>query len=605
MSLSSVINFDNPLNFTFDSTKIEFTESVAQLKLISDPGNAFNEPFDSDVGFTYDSALAEFVAGKVQQKDQRPANATFGATFANSINGNWGGGVLTGTSVGGAAILGGKLDLTGGTLKYVSFSATGNAQSQQTGCVRLRYTPNYTGAPAVDRAIFGISASQTSQANIIQIIHLSTGNIVVYIYNSAGAAIIAGVLVGAFSPTINVTYEFELNWDLTSGATRVFINGVQLGATMTQTGTRSSVIANLIIGSNWNGVAAPDFKIDSVGIFSTVQHTANYTPGYTLSEMIYAASKVELPQFAYPGTGAIQGFSSLATIETTTPRYILNDLWWSGVAWAASSGAYAQANTQATILANIATLPASKTLDIDVVFTASSMQSSVDDLTTTYTSQTYPTDDPDITQNAGLNLDGLLTFTSVLAEAGLDGVKFHVGIDGIPKYWDGAAWSTSDETYAQSNTATEINTNAATLDIALGVVLKLHAVLHSNDGSTTPTITSATIGYDAYFPPSAEPATCTVYGHVRDILGNKIFTAASVKVAIAARIIFPSGHIILPITKTASIGANGYFEIDLVQTFATGDKMRFLAEYDSVSTFLGEAVIPAQPSVELGDILNI
>jgi hypothetical protein len=100
----------------------------------------------------------EFVGGKAQQKDQRPADATFGANYNSNINGNWGDGVLIGTPVGGASVLGGKLDLAHNDVRYVDYDADLNADSQQTGCIRFKVTPNYTGGPPSIYYFFSIGA---------------------------------------------------------------------------------------------------------------------------------------------------------------------------------------------------------------------------------------------------------------------------------------------------------------------------------------------------------------------------------------------------------------------------------------------------------------
>ena len=109
MSFSQALTYDDSLDFTFDAAKIEFAAGKAKLRLVNNPGQIFAQNFASDVGFTYDAAKAEFTGGLVRQKDQRPANATFGATYTSSVNASWGGGVLTGTAFGGAAISGGFL----------------------------------------------------------------------------------------------------------------------------------------------------------------------------------------------------------------------------------------------------------------------------------------------------------------------------------------------------------------------------------------------------------------------------------------------------------------------------------------------------------------
>jgi len=84
--LTKKIDFLLSGEFTHDPSEINFSGLAAELALKANPGQIFNQPFDSDTGFSYDSALIEFVAGSLQQKDQRPSDATFGATFTSAID---------------------------------------------------------------------------------------------------------------------------------------------------------------------------------------------------------------------------------------------------------------------------------------------------------------------------------------------------------------------------------------------------------------------------------------------------------------------------------------------------------------------------------------
>ena len=194
--------------------------------------------FNTEGNYNYDSDKVEFVGGKAQLKDLTPANATFYAAYGSDINGNWGGGVLTGSGVGSPTVSGGKLDLKGGGVKYVDYDADLNADSQQVGCIRMRIAPNYTGAPAANRAICVITRADAQDENQIFIDHQVTGNLRLRVWDGSGIQQI--VWTAAWSPTSGQTYEIELNWDFTTGATRIFIDGVQLGTTIATTMTRSS-----------------------------------------------------------------------------------------------------------------------------------------------------------------------------------------------------------------------------------------------------------------------------------------------------------------------------------------------------------------------------
>src|SRR3990167_888374 len=211
-------------------------------------------PFTTPGDFTYDTTKVEITGGKAKLLDLTPSNATCGATFTSNINlNNWSAGTVTGTATGGATVSSGKLNLIFDDVRYVSYDADLNADSQQTGCIRFKLTPNYSGTPSTQKTFFGISQAFSNLNNLIQLNQLiTTGNLAVAFYDSTGVAMSSADL-GNWSPTSGTEYEFELNYDFTSGATRLFIDGTQKGSTITSTGTRSSSIADLRIGTNYVG----------------------------------------------------------------------------------------------------------------------------------------------------------------------------------------------------------------------------------------------------------------------------------------------------------------------------------------------------------------
>ena len=174
----------------------------------------------------------------------------------------------------------------------------------------------------------------------------------------------SGVSPVNFTVSLNlvsgVECEIELNYNLTTGQTRIFKNGVLIGSDLSGTGTRSSSIGYFVIGSSYDGRRS-DFWINDFVVFTTVQHTANYTPGYTLPETIYSASNVTCPEMEYTGAGTLISADDFTTVESGAPRFTIqigrsgNYLYWNGAAWAVSDGTYAKANTAAEILANAAT----------------------------------------------------------------------------------------------------------------------------------------------------------------------------------------------------------------------------------------------------------
>jgi hypothetical protein len=456
-------DFADDTDFTYDSGKAEFSGGQVQQKLIDISGLSFTEDFADDMGFVYDSDKAEFSGGKVQQKSI--INASSGANFNIDINlEDWSGGIKTGTSIGGAGITGNKLDLTGETIKYVEYNADLNADMQQTGCFRFTLTTNYSAAPASVKEFISISKAAGDNANSIKLYQSST-LLFIQVQDSASGTIISSA--NAWSPVAGTPYEIEFNWDITSGASRLFINGSQNGATHTGTGTRDSNIGLLRIGTDPSGTLKSDFYIDNLVFFDTVQHTANYTPsGENVPDYKYVTSKVELPTMTYSGT-QIGSFVNATSTESGTPKYILDDKYWSGAAWVTSDGSYSQANTLNEVNTNISSLtPIGVSLNVDAVFDNSNTISSIDELTINYIGNVYQETSVILPEMQHVGDGTIRAFNSFsTSESGSPRYTLQIGRSGDYLYWDGNSWETSDGTYDQANDSTNFNLNVDDLPV--------------------------------------------------------------------------------------------------------------------------------------------
>ena len=309
-------------------------------------------PFTDSADYNFDSDLIEISSGKARLKDIRPANATFAANYDNNINGSWGNGVLTGIATGGATVSGGKLDLSGGG-KYITYDADLNGDMQQTGTIRMKVTPNYSGTPATTQIFFSIFQSENSINNYVGIYQHTDGNIYILIINSTGATIIN--YNQPWVPISGTQYEIELNFDITAGATRLFVDGIQIGSTQLATGTRSSNIALMRIGANHLGTNIFDGYVEDFIVFSTVQHTLNYTPGYNVNK--YSTANPTIEANVVIRMEGLDGFIETVTkVGADEIKYILKKglIWyyWSGTAWVESDSTYNQSITATTIGTN-------------------------------------------------------------------------------------------------------------------------------------------------------------------------------------------------------------------------------------------------------------
>ena len=609
MTISSTINYDNPANFTFDNTKIEVTGSGAKLLPMQPlPGLIFSQDFSSSSGFTFDGSLTEITAGTLSQIDQRDANATAFADYSTGINLNWGDGTLTATPTGSPTITGGKLDLTAGAGTFVDYSAVGNADFTQLGAVRFKYTANYTGSPANIQSILLIGIA-SSVVNRLYLRHDTAGNLFARTEDSTGS-LIFNTNLGAFSPTAGVEVEFEINYDLNTGATRFFIDGTQLGVTIAATGTRTSTSTLIRLGADQAGnVNNPDFLINDLIIFDAVQHTANYTPVAYGNPTIYDADVIIMPDFVYAGLGNIQGFTDFTTTENGNPRFTLNGMWWDGGNVVASNGTYAEANDKTTLDTNIGAFSAADTVTLNIMTPSSNVQVTLSQLDLTYTGSEFWTDNPTITMNGAIGMEELTTFSESVLAVGNDTVQYVIVINTIPKFWNGAAWVTSTNLFSESNDAATVNANAAALDLSAGVQMQVRAFLHSDDGTTTPTLEDVTFEYEFNVPFSI-PNKCLVFGFVTNLACEAV-EGAKVRVFTTGNTLLPDGSIIAPKEAIVKTDDTGYFQIPVIETASKGDPppltvnfaITFLENGFSETTQLDNRIIPNLPSCNINDLL--
>jgi hypothetical protein len=101
----------------------------------------------------------------------------------------------------------------------------------------------------------------------------------------------------------------------------------------------------------------------------------------------------------------------------------------------------------------------------------------------------------------------LETFAATVTATDPDEVNFTIVINNIQRWYDGTSWTKSDGSFARSNSAAIINTNAASLDLKAGDLLQVCAILHSDNGLTFPEVDDVTITFGTVpgVPPGAEP----------------------------------------------------------------------------------------------------
>lgn len=524
MSITQSLSFDNALNFTKVNTEID--GSIARLEIVPNPGQFFSEDFADDIGFTYDNTKAEFNAGILRQKDLRPTDSALAATYTSSKNLSWANsGSLVATDIGTPVLNAGKLECHGYANNAVQYSNANVGSNGDTGAIKLRYTPNYSGTPAQNITIVEL-APTSGNANKMVLFHSSTGTLRLSAYNSAGVAQHSAATFGAaWSPVSGTEYEIEMNWDTTTGAIRLFVNGVLQGSMPATVYARSTTATLLYIGA---GIVYPvaNAAFNDVILFDTVQHTAGYTPGYTLPEFIYAGSKVDGPNFTYTGLGGVISLDDGSIVEVGTPRFIVGLKYWNGSAWVVSNGTYSQANSFAVVLANLTSFVTGGggILPWSVVFTDSNTLSSVDEFEVEVTGQKYsPTGYIEPVQ--AVYAKELYSLAHDITETAGSFIKIILKLDGVLKYWNGSAWATSNGSFAQANTLAEVNTNIAELISSGNHEVFFRWVFTTSVNTETAEIATADIEYD-FGALGVDPATCVVYGYLRDVSGAPVANAS-------------------------------------------------------------------------------
>ena len=551
------------------------SSAIGLLRVGSDVAAALNSDFSIDDVIIFDTPqhYADYTAGYsvgvtnavtgAHQKKSITKDAACFANFSVDEDLNYGRGVVAGTLTN-ATVAGGLLDCTGGGIKYCSWGIAKNGDYSQVGAIKFKVTPQYAGIPAGIRAMV-FQGDTASINNRLQMRHMSgTGNLEWNTTDSAGVAIDASNF-GAWLPTAFQTYEFEINYDFTNGATRLFIDGVQQGATMVGTGTRDATVMNTLrLGSDRTGGDGQDAYFDDFVVFDKVQHTAGYTAGYTIYNNLYAETVVTLPTMTYTHDHQIAAWEDFSmAIDVGTPRYVFNNNYWTGAAWAASSDTYATAANESDSNTNIPTLTKADTMVVKTVFQGSaSVRSGVDTAVVGYSDAQYSEDNPYIVPTTAIYTEGITAFAATVTQPGADTITFTLTVDGVETYWSGAAWVASSG-YAQSNTAADVNTNIATLDCTDGKTVYVNSYLHSADGSTTPNVDLITVTYNFHGAAPGDPGVCTVFGYIDDATGTAqagvVVTATLTTVGLYNSVTTVTRKVISTTTD-----ALGYWELDLI-----------------------------------------
>lgn len=327
--------------------------------------------FNMNFPFTTPSNYTPSDANKIEVANNRgklKPFLTFYANYNSNINGTRGLGILAGSSFGSAGVVGGELDLAHSDIRGVDYSAVENADGQQIITIRLKdFKPQYI-TPVGESVIFCIGKQSGSNINLIY--YRDTGSHHRLHIQDKNGVLIEECIFGYKQWIVDNPYEIEFGINITTGATRMFIDGLQFGATKTGTGLRDGDIGLLRVGSNKDKTTISNFKLGDIVVFDEIKHTANYTPGESILATLYHVDNPYLEINESIRTDQLIDFlHTVIALGLDAIQWILKKdstwMWWSGSAWVISNETYAQTSSSTDILANIAAFTA---LGVDVKF---------------------------------------------------------------------------------------------------------------------------------------------------------------------------------------------------------------------------------------------
>jgi hypothetical protein len=173
----------------------------------------------------------------------------------------------------------------------------------------------------------------------------------------------------------------------------------------------------------------------------------------------------------------------------------------------------------------------------------------------------HATDNPTVTFNDTLELDALQAFTESAVKSGLDEVKYTLTRNSVEYYYN-SGWIVSDGTYAQSNTAVEIETNKATFT-ATGIETIVKMFLHSEDGTSTPIVSNVAVAYN--FVPVEETVRQTIlWWYSKQTDASDTITSATI--ALTNEVVKYGDETTIIKTDTTITPTEGLFQISLLDT---------------------------------------
>jgi len=220
--------------------------------------------------------------------------------------------------------------------------------------------------------------------------------------------------------------------------------------------------------------------------------------------------------------------------------------------------------------------------------------------------KTYSTDNPTITTSPQA-MDALEGFEATITKAGSDEIKHIINDD-----WFDTTWKDSNGTYPESNVGADIETNKATLDLAIGYNVAIKSFLHSEDGYSTPLLKNVKLTYNFFVAPCDDANECMISVRLDDIFQDLIdFTPLDAKFVIEVPISFQQcDKTVFQYVYEIDFDSTGYAEKSIRETTSVNKKIKFKITYkdqdnEIITINYKDAMVPDAKSKLLSEITSI
>lgn len=254
--------------------------SVGSLKTVTYFEKMYN-PFDEsklNPGYEYDSEQPIFVDSA---KVFHLVDTEFFAPYDSSKDAEVADGSVTATKTGSPTITNNELKLGGGD--YLDYGGTDNADFPQSGTVAVSFRLQNVNTSPEQSTLVNISKASGDTTNQILLYHLNQTSthqkLGVVIKDKSDSNILSEEIelsLNSYAMSHNQYLKFELNYDLSGGDNRVFLNG-KLLKNISATGDRDSNIGLIRVGADASGSnSVYNGAIKDVTIRDQVTHTGEH-----------------------------------------------------------------------------------------------------------------------------------------------------------------------------------------------------------------------------------------------------------------------------------------------------------------------------------------